>query len=100
MAVSTAKSGQAFWTRGPDLPCRWAPQVPLASFASLHFLELLVGPKAAGLDIKNPKKIGELTPSCSSAVKTWSPNITLISTISVGRRPARPAPVPALALVG
>jgi len=32
--------------------------VPLASFSSLHFLELLVGPKAAGLDIKDPKKIG------------------------------------------
>lgn len=35
-------------------------QVPLASFSSLHFLELLVGPKAAGLDIKDPKKIGEV----------------------------------------
>lgn len=36
------------------------PLVGLAAFSSLHFLELLVGPKAAGLSIKDPEKLGEL----------------------------------------
>ncbi len=34
------------------------PLIGLAAFSSLHFLELLVGPKAAGLAIKEPEKIG------------------------------------------
>lgn len=37
--------------------------VGLAAFSSLHFLELLVGPKAAGLAIKEPEKLGEASAS-------------------------------------
>ena len=35
------------------------PLVGLAAFSSLHFLELLVGPKAAGLAIADPEELGE-----------------------------------------
>ena len=34
------------------------PLVGLAAFSSLHFLELLVGPKAAGLAIAEPEELG------------------------------------------
>jgi hypothetical protein len=36
------------------------PLVGLAAFSSLHFLELLVGPKAAGLAISDTEELGEL----------------------------------------
>ena len=35
-----------------------SPLLGLSAFASLHFLELLVGPKAAGLSVKDPAKLG------------------------------------------
>ena len=34
------------------------PLVELGAYAALHFLELLVGPKAAGLNVKDPAKLG------------------------------------------
>ena len=34
------------------------PLVELSAYAALHFLELLVGPKAAGLRVKDPAKLG------------------------------------------
>ena len=37
-----------------------SPLVELAAFAAFHFLELLVGPKAAGLRVKDPAKLGAL----------------------------------------
>lgn len=36
-----------------------SPLCELSAFAALHFLELLVGPKAAGLSVKDPAKLGE-----------------------------------------
>ena len=37
-----------------------SPLVELSAFAAFHFLELLVGPKAAGLRVKDPAKLGAL----------------------------------------
>lgn len=34
------------------------PLLALSAYAALHFLELLVGPKAAGLSVKDPAKLG------------------------------------------
>ena len=39
-----------------------SPLCELSAFAALHFLELLVGPKAAGLSVKDPAKLGEYPP--------------------------------------
>ena len=47
------------------------PLVGLAAFSSLHFLELLVGPKAAGLAIADPEELGAPPPVqqlCSAEV--------------------------------
>ena len=34
------------------------PLLALSAYAALHFLELLVGPRAAGLAVKDPAKLG------------------------------------------
>ena len=46
----------------PDVRAAFArsPLVELSAFAALHFLELLVGPKAAGLHVKDADKLGAL----------------------------------------
>jgi hypothetical protein len=40
------------------------PLVGLAAFSSLHFLELLVGPKAAGLAISDTEELGAPPAPC------------------------------------
>ena len=60
-----------------------SPLVELSAFAALHFLELLAGPKAGGLHVKDAAKLGALVHRPSSA--GWLGSIRVKLAVSMPR---------------